>query len=185
MLSTAFLLAASMVVGQAEKPSAYQHMKDLEVLIGTSEGTYELPEGRPEIGKAGAQIVRRVSARWALNKSVVIFRFERLVDGKPAIQWMELASWDPREKRIVHSILVPGGSSSTGVWSKEGDELILKWSVALADGIEYAGKSRMHSTGPDTYIWQITDCVRNGKSIPDLPEVRFEPIAGKQKRARQ
>ena len=53
MLSTTLLLAASMVVGQAGKPSAYKHLKDLEWLIGKSVGEYELPDGRRKKEKAG------------------------------------------------------------------------------------------------------------------------------------
>jgi hypothetical protein len=180
---TTVLLAATMVVGQAEEQSAYKHMKDLEFLIGTSVGEYELPEGRPKIGKAGTKITRRVSARWALNKSAIIFRMSRLVDGEPAIEWMEVAIWDPKEACIVHSILAPGGSHSTGVWSKEGDELILKWSAALADGTEYAGTGRMRSTAPGKYTWCITNCTRNGEEIPDIPVVEFKTQAAKRKRA--
>jgi hypothetical protein len=172
MLSTAVLMAASMVVGQADRESSYEHMKDLEMLIGTSVGVFELPVGRPEIGEARSKIERRVSARWALNRSVVVFRFSRLVDDEPTVKWMELAYWNPEMNRIEHSILVPGGSSSTGVWSKEGDELILRWSVVLPD-VKYAGISRMRSTGSDTYDWTIKNCSRNGESIPDLPVVKF------------
>ncbi len=181
MLSTTLLLAASMVVGQADQPSAYEHMKGLESLIGKSVGEYELPDGRPEMGKAGARVVRRVSARWALKRSIVIFSFSNSIDGAPAASWLEFAGWDPKEDCIAHSILLPGGSSSTGVWSTEGDDLILKWSCTRADGVEYGGMSRVHPTGPDTYTWTMTDCTRNGESIADLPVVQCkrEPISRK------
>lgn len=182
MLST-LLLGASMLVGQAGNPSAYEHLKDLEWLIGKSVGEYELPDGRPEMGKAGARVVRRVSARWALNKSAIIFNMSNSVDGVPCDSWLELATWDPKAKCIAHTILLPGGSTSTGVWSKEGDKFILKWSCTDVDGNEYAGIGRMHSTGPGTCVWQITDCTRNGKEIPDIPEVQFKWETKKKRRA--
>ena len=56
-------------MAQTEESSAYEQLKQLEWLIGDQVGEYQLPEGRPEFGPAGAKVVREVSVRWASTRA--------------------------------------------------------------------------------------------------------------------
>ena len=108
-----------------------------------------------------------------INKSIMIADITTRIEGRPAVRLMEIASWEPKAKQIVHVILGPGENGS-GVWSKEGDEWLLKWSVVSANKHTYSGTGRIRTTGPNTSTWQVTDCMKDDQKIADIPVVHFK-----------
>jgi hypothetical protein len=65
------VVATSVLLGQAPQPSAYEHLKGLEWLVGHAVGEYKIAEGWNASAPVGTKVVRRSSTRWALNLSLI------------------------------------------------------------------------------------------------------------------
>lgn len=162
------LIATSLLLGQTEQTSAYQHLKGLEWLVGHAVGDYTIPDGWDASAPVGTKVVRRSSTRWALDKSILYIELSETAEGRRPEEWLEIIGWDPEKEQIVHWILSPGGGSGSGVWSNNGGEWQLKWTSQYA-GAKYSGTGRMRETGKDTFTWGITDATKDGKAIADIP----------------
>ena len=76
-------LCLSTTVSHAQNavPSAYEHLKGLEWLIGDQVGEYNVQEGWAEFAPVGTKITRQVSVRWALNKSIIVAQITTTLEG--------------------------------------------------------------------------------------------------------
>ena len=162
------IVVTSALLGQAQQPSAYEHLKGLEWLVGHAVGEYTIPAGWDASAPVGTKVIRRSSTRWALNKSILYIELSETTEGRPPEEWVEIVGWDPAKKQIVHWLLNPGGGSGSGVWTKNGDEWQLKWN-SLFGGANYSGIGRMKVTGKNTFTWAITDATKDGQAIADIP----------------
>ena len=175
MLSTAFLLAASMVVGQGENsPSHQEHVKELAWLIGRWEGTYVQPEGIFDLGKSGSTVIDEQSFRWVLNKSFIQYNSTSRIDGRIASEGLELIGWDVTSGKLVHWIFDSTGVHGSGVWRRDGDAWILDWSGTATDNTSISGSSVHRRVDRDTYTWQMVNLKKNGQSILDWRVVEFK-----------
>lgn len=165
------IVAASVLLRQAPQPSAYEHLKGLEWLVGHAVGEYAISEGWDASATVGTKVVRRSSTRWALNKSLLYIELSETTEGHPTEKWLEIVSWDPQKAAIVHSILSPGSGSGSGVWSQVGDYWQLKWTSQWGASV-YSGTSLMRAIGADGFTWQITEATKDGEAIADTPVSR-------------
>lgn len=168
------ILLARVKTTQSDQFTAYEHLKGLEWMVGSMVGSYTIPEGWDELAPVGTKVVRRVSARWALNRSLLVADISTEIEGQPAFKSLEIAGWDPKSGQIVHWIFSAGGGSGSGVWAQEGGECVLNWTSTTPGGTIYTGVGRMRPTGPDTSEWRITDGTKNGEKIADIPSVLFK-----------
>ena len=130
MLSTAFLLAASMVVGQAEKPNEDW----LKFFKG--QWTYEYSSLSVD-----GEVLKGEVTYSAASKSKAILA--RGTEGND--KWVELIGWQPDRKRMVS---LGYGSLKNNYWLAEYDELSKdrlggKVSGVLADGRPFSGTSAL------------------------------------------
>jgi hypothetical protein len=177
LTAAAVFFATGLAYGQAPQPSAYEHLKGLEWLVGDKVGQYTVRQGWDEFAPVGTEVTRRVSVRWGLNKSVLQARVTTSIEGKPPITSLEIISWDPKAGQLVHSILSPGGGGGSGVWTQDGDEWQLKWTSVTPSGTTFAGTSRIQETSEDTSVWKVVDATKDGEKIADIPAVKFQKLA--------
>jgi hypothetical protein len=142
-------------------------------MVGSKAGQYTVQEGWDEFAPVGTKVVRRVSIRWALNRSLLIASVSTEVAGRSPVKSMEIAGWDPKSQQIVHWIFSPGGGSGSGTWSQDGDKWMLKWTSTTPRGNVYSGTGHMRPTGSATSEWSVSDAMKNGQEISDIPTVVF------------
>ena len=159
MLSTAFLLAASMVVGQADEPlSNYDALKSFDAIIGcwTLEG--QILEDSPDVAK-GQKVVLHSSYAWILKKSAVECRSTIKVGEQEAAEFLSVYGWDRSRGRIVSAILSSNGllGVSEVRVSDDGKTWTFKAQDANPDGTQSTSTVVMTLTDPDTIVWQAKD----------------------------
>ena len=179
MVSAAFLLAASMVMGQAEGAASRQkHIQELGWLIGRWEGEFVLPEGIPDLGQPGSIVSDEQSFKWILNKSFIQYNFTSRIDGKVSSEGMEVVGWDAQSGKLMHWVFGSTGLHGLGVWRRDGEAWVLDWSGTAPDKTTYGGSSVHRVLDKDTYTWQMINLKKNGEEIPDWPVVEYRRKTG-------
>ena len=146
MLSTTFLLVASMVVGQAEKPLSpgQQKMEELSFLIGTWQNVDKEDDTRVY--------------SWINNKSYIMF---------VAGQYREIIGWDLQHERIVSWCFGTDGGQGRSLWVKEGDN----WRYTGRGFLDRWGKPmRVYSMTidlPDSDTLKFTGVATDADGKPD------------------
>jgi len=142
MLSTALLLAASMVLGQPavaaeQTKDAAPRATDLAWLLGEWRGEYVLPEGIPEVGPAGSKVVSVHTWRWTLNKKFITLKIREEINGRVASTGEEILGTDQDSGALAHWFFGSTGVHGVGTWRRNGDTWELKWRAAAPGGKKY------------------------------------------------
>jgi hypothetical protein len=176
MLSTAFLLAASMVVvGQAEETTSnYEHLKVLQPFLGS--WTYEgvLHDDIPGLAIKGVNVRIPFRYRWILNRNALMMDWSVQVDSGADLDGKVLIGFDPKGNKIVSGEFTSSGRYSHGEWSVEGNTLTITGRGVAADGSEIANVVTNTITDSGTMIWQAKDQTRGGERVPDSAEYEFK-----------
>ena len=178
MLSTSLLLAASLVVGQADiaaeqTKANVPHVADLAWLVGDWQGEYVLPEGVPEMGPAGSKVVSMHTWRWTLGKKFITLRIQEEINGKVASAGEEILGKDQGTGALAHWFFGSTGIHGSGTWRRDGNQWELKWRGFGPGGKTYEAISDHVPIHADGYTWQMRDMTVNGNSIPDWPKVTY------------
>jgi len=133
MLSTAFLFAASMVVGQAEDPAVPQRAKDaLNFLVGS--WTVD--------GRVGEQKYKgEQQTRWAQGKHCVIANWTGSL-GNREVHGTAIIGWDAGEGQVVDAGFIDTVGHRTIRWTIENDNA---WIPARKGG---RNDSKVREEGP-------------------------------------
>ena len=175
MLSTAFLLAASMVVGQDQ--SAVEHLQPFKPFLGmwTLQGGLQEDVSLPSGGvlEKGTKLVASNSFRWAINRNAVVFDWSLKFEGQDFIYSTQLMVWEKKDKVIRCIWQHTAGEQGTTDWSFEGDALVGKVQAVDNEGVESSSKVYFRLKGKDAYTWKSTDRIRGGKPLPDTSEYEY------------
>jgi hypothetical protein len=99
MLSTALLLAASMVVGQAGDTE--QHLKGLQWFVGEWRAEVQLQEGIPGVAEKGDQMEVLGSHRWILGRNAIQVDWTHKINGAEVSMGRGLIGWDGLSNTIT------------------------------------------------------------------------------------
>jgi hypothetical protein len=169
----AVLFTTGVSYAAEEKKSSSLEPADLEWLIGDWEGEYAMPDGFPDVGPAGAQVVSTNSWRSTLGKNFISLNIRDQIEGKPLSTGMEILGRNNDTGTLGHWFFGSKGFHGSGEWSRAGDVWSLKWKSFELDGKKYEGVSKQIQVDADTYTWQMVNLKENGKSIPDWPKVTY------------
>ena len=178
MLSTSLLLAASLVVGQADiateqTKANVPHVADLAWLVGDWQGEYVLPEGVPEMGPAGSKVFSMHTWRWTLGKKFITLRIQEEINGKVVSTGEEILGKDQSTGALAHWFFGSTGIHGSGTWSRNGDRWELKWRGFALGGKKYEAIGDHVQIDAHGYTWQLRDMTEDGRRIPDWPKVTF------------
>ena len=166
MVSTAFLLAASMVVGQADKSTVPD---DIIAELGRLVGTWQMT------GKEGDDtFMAEYRHEWTPGKYAV--RFQSTWSGAWQGRGFGFVAWDNVKKELFGPEAYEDGSvcilrqkiKSPGVWEGE-----TRNSLALKG--EYKAEIRSEFKNADHFTWSATNATLNGQPIPDM-ELEFKRV---------
>jgi uncharacterized protein (TIGR02246 family) len=166
-----WLIASSRDQLEVTPPS--EHLKPLVWLAG--EWTYE--------GADGVRMALAVDLDESGN-----FLLGEAVSTDPAggMQTTSLRiGWNPATTSVYWWTFDSDGGNASGPWTRTGDGWLVRTSGITADGETNAATQRVSMDGGDTIIWQATDRVRAGESLPDAtlrfvrraPDPEPQPIA--------
>jgi hypothetical protein len=166
------LMSGLSFAADAEKTTSVE-LEDLTWLIGEWEGEYNLPEGFPELGPAGAQVVSTNSFRRTLGREFISLKIRDRIDGKLRSTGEEIIGHDNTAGKLGHWFFGSRGFHGNGLWSRTGDVWSIKWQSFEPDGKKIEGVSDHVRIDADAFTWQMRDIKENGKDVRDWPKVTY------------
>lgn len=165
MLSaSALMVAASLTLGQADgMPSNYEHLKDLDYLVGQWKAEGTAPDG------SEYTVLR--SYKWILNKNFLSDELVVRVGDRQVWAFMGLFGWDPSEKKIKSWSANASGGLGQATWTKDGDGGTGEYSGITAGGQEVSAKHTIAATDEDAFTYSISD-LKIGDNTP--PDMKFD-----------
>jgi len=148
----------------AVPPSHFEHLEDLEFLVG---------HWSDENGKdQGAH----VSYSWEFNHNFLVAHFAATHKGTSVVGGVQWISWDGSAKRIRAWTFDSHGGFSEGVWSKDGTQFKVKINSTLRDGKKASSTNVMTKVDADHFTWQSVQRTVDGKEVPDSRVIKFKRI---------
>lgn len=156
-------------VREEEGSVSYQHLKDLEWLIG---------EWIDRDENATLDTVYQ----WARNNSFIMGAFTVLIQDKVDLQGTQIIGWDPVAKTIRSWVFDSQGGFGQGTWSKHGDQWVVDSKGFLSTGEKVSAINTYTYVDDNTFTFQSTGREIGGEPMPDIDSVtviRTQPIASR------
>jgi uncharacterized protein (TIGR02246 family) len=145
-------------------PTNYEHLRGMEWLIGDWTDEVE-----------GAE-VGRMSFAWSENQGFIVNTYS--VSAKNAIlsSGTQYIGWDPSAKRYRSWTFDSMGGFGEGSWTQDGNKFVIKSNAVLQDGRKMAATNIVTRVDADTISWQGKERTLDGKSMPDMKEVKMKRV---------
>lgn len=118
------------------------------------------------------------TVKWSVNRSFLIRSFRAAGVAGLQRQGTQIIGWDPRAGHIRSWSFTSDGSFGDGVWTKSGDEWLVKSSQTLADGRAASGTFVMKPQGTDSMTVQLIGHEVEGEPRPASEVVTVRRAAG-------
>ncbi len=116
------------------------------------------------------------TVRWSIGGSFLVRTFE-VGEGDEKTQGTQIIGWDPRAQQIRSWNFDADGSFGDGVWSKNGDQWLIKSSQTLADGGTASGTYVIQLKSNDEFTAQLLGHEVNGEPQPSTAGVTVVRVA--------
>lgn len=147
-----------------EAPSNFEHLKDLEWLVGYWEDTDD-----------NVQI--SFTNQWDAHKNFLTENFKMKIYGHDDIEGKQIIGWDPVKKTIRSWIFDSDGGFGEGTWEK----IDKSWHVAvhftLSDGHTASAKNIYTPINEHSYTFASAEREVDGEILPDMDPVTVEKLA--------
>ena len=147
-------------------PGNYEHLKQLEPLIGAWTGEWVLSEDRPTAGiKKGKNLPVTVTYKWDVNKSAILTHVTAGEPGSAPVWGMIwLIGWDTANKRIVCSAFeFTGGHACDARLGDQGRQGDVQ-SQGLPPRRQQDCVDMVFSDiKKDSFVWQMIDMTVDGR----------------------
>jgi uncharacterized protein (TIGR02246 family) len=141
-------------------PSNYEHLKELDWMIGSWIDNDD---------KATIQ----TDCEWTKNRNFMTRSYAVVVGDKINMSGMQIVGWDPIAKQIRSWVFDSNGGYSDGKWKKKGKRWIVQQTGVLADGGKTTSTNIFNYVDKDSFTWQSIDRTIDGEMQPNVDEVRI------------
>ena len=148
-------------VSEEEVPqvsSHYEHLKDLEWMIGSWVDQDE-----------ESQIITR--CQWSQNQNFLIRFFSVTVRDQLELSGLQIVGWDPQNQKIRSWVFDSDGGFGDGTWDKKDSSWHVKSSGVLPDGGKSTSVQIIRVVDDNTYTWQVVNREVDGELLPNVDEV--------------
>jgi uncharacterized protein (TIGR02246 family) len=142
----------------APPPSNYQHLKELEWMIGSWIDQDD-------------QATIQTDCEWTKNKNFMTRSFAVVIRDQVNMAGMQIIGWDPVSKQIRSWVFDSDGGFSEGKWTRKGERWVIHQTGTLPDGTKSSAVNMMKRIDDDSFTWQSVQRAVNGDLLPDLEEV--------------
>jgi hypothetical protein len=140
-------------------PSSYEHLKELEWMIGSWIDQDE-------------EATVQTDCDWTKNQNFINRSFAVVVGEEVDLAGMQIIGWDPVAKQIRSWIFDSDGGFSEGKWSRKGDD---RWFIqqngTLPDGGRTSAVNIITRVNDNSFTWQSVNREVNGDILPNVDEV--------------
>lgn len=152
---------------ETELPSrstAYEHLQELEWLVGTwvdadDEATVE------------------TTCQWARNKNFLTRNFKVQVGDHTDMEGTQVIGWDAGSGQIRSWVFDSDGGFSQGIWKRQGDRWIINSLGTLPDGGQATSMNILTKIDDDTLTWQTTGREVDGEILPNVEPVTVKRVS--------
>ncbi|WP_425619045.1 SgcJ/EcaC family oxidoreductase [Anatilimnocola sp. NA78] len=138
--------------------SNYQHLKELEWMVGTWLDQDE-------------QSTIETSCHWAKNQNFLIRSFTVAIRDRVALSGMQIIGWDPAAKKVRSWVFDSDGGFGEGSWSKKGSAWHVQTTGTHADGRKTSSVNIIKKLNDDQITWQIVNGQVGDELVPNTEEV--------------
>jgi uncharacterized protein (TIGR02246 family) len=142
----------------APPPSNYEHLKDLEWMVGSWIDRDD---------KATIQ----TDCEWTKNKNFMTRSFAMAIGDRINMAGMQIIGWDPAAKQIRSWVFDSDGGFSQGTWKRKGDRWLIQQVGTLPDGGKSSAVNIMKKIDNNSFTWQSVERSVDGDPLPDVNEV--------------
>ena len=165
MLTSALLITASLVLGQAEKPqSNFEHLKALDSVTGEWIGTVQTEDGSEPI-----EVL--LSYEWVLNKNVQLGVLSIKRDDEKIEALRVMRVWDAATKQIKVFVVSFEGAHSHGTATVKDNQHVQKTVGVDSEGKKLSDTLVFKEIEDDSFTVIATDRKKGDERLPDLTAV--------------
>lgn len=139
-------------------PSNYEHLKDLEWMIGSWIDQDE-----------GATI--QTDCEWTKNKNFMTRSFAVVVSDQVDMSGMQIIGWDPVAKQIRSWVFDSEGGFAEGKWIRKDNRWLIHQIATLPDGRKSSAVNIITYIDDNSCTWQSINRVVEGDVLPNVDEV--------------
>jgi uncharacterized protein (TIGR02246 family) len=142
----------------AAPPSNYEHLKDLEWMVGSWIDRDE-------------RATIQTDCEWTKNKNFMTRSFAIVVGDHVNMAGMQIIGWDPIAKQIRSWVFDSDGGFSEGNWKRKGDRWLIQQIGTLPDGSKSTAVNIIKKIDKDSFTWQSVERSAGGDPLPAVDEV--------------
>jgi uncharacterized protein (TIGR02246 family) len=139
-------------------PSNYEHLKELDWMIGSW------------IDKDDNATIQ-TDCEWTKNKNFMTRSYAVTGGDRVHMSGMQIVGWDPVAKHIRSWVFDSNGGYSDGKWKHKGNRWIVQQTGVLADGGKTTSTNIFTQVDNDSFTYQSIDRTVDGEMQPNVDEV--------------
>ncbi len=125
------------------------------------------------------------TCQWTADRNFLVRDFSIQVQGKPVMTVNERIGWDPSTRQIKSWVFDSEGGHGCGLWSRNGNEWVIKLTGILPDGRTATATHILTRLSPQSARWSSVERTVGDQVVPDHAEyvmVRRPPATQTQAR---
>ncbi len=139
-------------------PSNYEHLKDLEWMVGSW------------IDQDASATIQ-TDCEWAKNRNFLTRSFAVVIGDQVDMAGMQIVGWDPAAEQIRSWVFDSNGGFSEGLWTHKDKQWIIQSTGTLPGGGKSSAVNIITQVDNDSFTWQSTSREANGELLPNVDEV--------------
>jgi uncharacterized protein (TIGR02246 family) len=139
-------------------PSPYEHLKELEWMIGSWIDQDE-------------EATIQTDCEWTKNQTFMTRSFAVVVDDQVDMAGMQIIGWDPIGNQIRSWVFDSDGGFAEGKWTRKGDRWLIQQTATLPDGRKSSAVNIIRRIDDDSFTWQSIQREVAGDVLPNVDEV--------------
>ncbi len=142
----------------AAKPSNYDFLADLELMIGTwtSENN---------------GVVFEATSQWRGDKNFIEQTFSSTQNGHTISSGKQIIGWDPQTQNVVSWTFNSDGAHAFGVWSPHETGWLIESTGTMADGTQTSAVNILSMVDADALMWRSVNRTAGEIPVPDTDEL--------------
>ncbi len=141
-----------------QQPSNYEHLKELEWMIGSWIDEDE-------------DATIQTDCEWTKNQNFINRSFAVVIDGQVDMAGMQIIGWDPAAKQIRSWVFDSDGGFSEGKWTRKADHWLIQQNATLPDGRKSSAVNVIRRVDDNSFTWQSIQREVDGDLLPNVDEV--------------
>ncbi len=140
--------------------SNYQHLKDLQWIIGTW------------IDQDDSATIETTS-QWSKNQNFITRRFSVSIDGESDLSGVQLIGWDPVAQNIRSWVFDSDGGFGGSTWKKKENKWVINSSATLSDGRKASAVKTLTVIDDKSITWQASGRSIDGEILPNIDPIKL------------